>query len=252
MNQDSNIRLKVLGTGSSGNCYLLETEKETLMIECGLTAPIILQGLDYDINKVAGCIVTHEHNDHARAIHGLINWGVDVYATKGTLESTNATNSTYSHVIEEMGKYSIGGFSVMPFPTIHDAAEPVGFLIHHEKCGLVLFLTDTAYSEYKFQGLNNIIVEANYDMRIIKKRMDRDSNLSFLKDRVINSHLNIDNCLNLLKANDLSEVNNIVLIHLSDGNSDEADFKRRVEESTGKNVSVAVAGMDIDFGLTPF
>lgn len=78
-----------------------------------------------------------------------------------------------------MEKYKIGEFTVMPFPTIHDAAEPVGFLIHHKNCGLVLFLTDTAYSEYRFEGLNNIIIEANYDMRIIQKRMDRDSNMLF-------------------------------------------------------------------------
>lgn len=251
MNQDSNISLKVLGTGSSGNCYLLETQTETLIIECGVKFSIIKKAMNFDFAKIVGCIITHEHNDHSLSINELIWSGVEVYATAGTLKEKGII-SPFSHVMQKMKMYRIGGFAVMPFPTIHDAAEPVGFLIHHKNCGLVLFLTDTAYSEYKFQGLNNIIVEANYDMSIIKKRMDRDSNLSFLKDRVINSHLNIVNCLNLLKANDLSEVNNIVLIHLSDGNSDEADFKCRVEEATGKNVSVAVAGMELDFGLTPF
>lgn len=73
-----------------------------------------------------------------------------------------------------------------------------------------------------------------------------------MKDRVIKNHFNIDNCIDLLKSNDLTEVNNIVLIHLSDGNSDESDFKLRVEDATGKNVSVAAAGMGIDFGITPF
>jgi DNA/RNA-binding domain of Phe-tRNA-synthetase-like protein len=57
----------------------------------------------------------------------------------------------------------------------------------------------------------------------------------------------------MLKANNLSQVNNIVLIHLSDGNSDAEDFQKQVTELTGKTVYVADAGMIIDnFNKKPF
>ena len=56
----------------------------------------------------------------------------------------------------------------------------------------------------------------------------------------------------MLKANDLSAVNNIVLIHLSDTNSNEKQFQKEVFEATQKNVSVATNGMVIDFNKTPF
>ena len=73
----------------------------------------------------------------------------------------------------------------MPFDVKHDVAEPLGFLIEHEECGLVLFLTDSYYSEYTFPGLNNIIVEANYDQRILDQRLANGEDPKFLRDRVI-------------------------------------------------------------------
>jgi hypothetical protein len=47
-------------------------------------------------------------------------------------------------------------------------------------------------------------------------------------------------------------VNNIVLIHLSDSNSDARRFKNEISELTGKNVSIAESGITIDIGITPY
>lgn len=246
------MNLKVIGTGSSGNAYLLETTDETLMIECGVKTTLIKQALNFNINKVVGCIITHEHGDHAKSITDIIKWGIDVYATEGTLKALKVDQTANANPIVKNEKFKVGGFTIMAFKTIHDAADPVGYLIHHSECGLVLFLTDTAYVEYKFPGLNNIIIEANYDMEIIRQKMGPDSDLKFLKNRILTSHFNIDNCIEFLKVNDLTAVNNIVLIHLSDGNSNEEDFAMRVSEATGKSVFVADNGMNIQFNETPF
>lgn len=244
------MNLKVIGTGSTGNAYLLRAENgETLMIECGVLIKDIQKALDFDFSKLVGCIVTHEHNDHAKSINDLLDRGVEVYATAGTLDAKKANRGI---VIEKQDQFHLGGFSIMAFKTIHDAADPVGFLIYHDECGLTLFLTDTAYVEYKFPGLNNVIIEANYDMDIIREKYNKDSDLQFLKNRVLTSHFNIDNCIDFLKVNDLTKLNNIVLIHLSDSNSNEAEFKSKVENATGKNVSVANNGLEIEFNKTPF
>jgi hypothetical protein len=55
-----------------------------------------------------------------------------------------------------------------------------------------------------------------------------------------------------LRANDLTGVNNIVLIHLSDSNSDAPRFQKEVRELTGKTVWVAEAGLEINFDKEPF
>lgn len=54
--------LKVVGSGSSGNCYLLQTEKETLILELGCKWSEVLEMLDYKIEKVLGVLVSHAHS----------------------------------------------------------------------------------------------------------------------------------------------------------------------------------------------
>jgi phosphoribosyl 1,2-cyclic phosphodiesterase len=142
--------------------------------------------------------------------------------------------------------FFIGNFKILAFDVKHDAAEPLGFLIEHPDCGKVLFLTDTYYCQYTFKGLNNIIIEANYSKEII------DRKFGAVRNRILQSHFSLANCKDMLAANDLSKVNNIVLIHLSDSNSDEIQFQKEVAELTGKNVTVANNGMEINFNKTPF
>ena len=102
-------------------------------------------------------------------------------------------------------------------------------------------------------ALHNIIIEANYCKKIIDAKVVAGTNPKFLRDRVITSHMSIDTCKELLKANDLSAVNNIVLIHLSEGNSNAKQFQEEITAATGKKVHVARPGMIIEnFHKRPF
>ncbi|WP_347472793.1 MBL fold metallo-hydrolase [Clostridium kluyveri] len=79
------MKFTVLGSGSAGNCYLLQNRDETLILECGLPYKTIIKGLNFNLIDVAGCLVTHEHKDHSKAIKELISNGIDVYSSSGTL-----------------------------------------------------------------------------------------------------------------------------------------------------------------------
>lgn len=240
--------LKVIGTGSQGNAYLLETKDEALLIECGVRFDLIKKALDFNLSKVVGCLVTHEHGDHAKSVKDVLNAGIDVWSSEGTLKAINISDHHRSKYFDS--PVQIGGFKVLPFDVKHDAADPYGFLIHHPECGKVLFLTDTFYSPYTFEGLNNIIIEANFSKEIMKRRL---SDMEFLKNRILQSHMSIETCCDFLRENDTSQVNNVVLIHLSDGNSNEVAFKKQAQAAVpGKKVTVASNGMEINFNKTPF
>lgn len=246
------MKLKIIGTGSKGNAYVLENEHEALLIEAGVNIKEIKKALDFDYSKVAGCIVTHEHMDHAKSMHDLMLLGIDVYASYGTIKARHLVDEFRAKELFNKKSIEIGNFKILPFDVKHDAAQPLGFLIEHPDCGKVLFLTDTYYCKYTFPGLNNIIIEANYSKEIIDKKYGPDSYKEFLRDRILQSHFSLANCKDMLKANDLRQVNNIVLIHLSDSNSDEKQFHKEVYELTYKNVHVASNGMVIPFYKTPF
>jgi phosphoribosyl 1,2-cyclic phosphodiesterase len=246
------MKLKIIGTGSSGNAYILSNGDEALLIECGVNINEIKKALDFDLSKVVGCIVTHEHKDHCKAIECVMKLGIDVYSGPATLHSIGLITQPRARPFKAHQIIQIGGFKVMAFDVKHDAVEPLGFIIHHPDCGKVLFLTDTYFCEYTFKGLNNIIIEANYSKQIIDQKYGSDSGKEFLRNRILRSHFSLENCKDMLSANDLSAVNNIVLIHLSDSNSNEKQFQKEVAELTCKNVTVARKGLVIPFFKTPF
>lgn len=240
------MKLKVLGSGSSGNCYLLQNEKETLMLECGLPWKTILKGLNFNLSNVAGCLVTHEHKDHSKAVRDVINNGIDVYSSCGTLNSVSDELGYRAKFISSEHQFSVGEFMIMPFAAEHDAAEPLGFLIQHNDFGKLLFITDSYYCKYNFSKLNYIMIECNYSRDILNENIENGLVHKALASRLLKSHFSLDHVKEFLKANDLSQCREIVLLHLSDSNSNAAQFKEEIERLTGIPVYVASKGLELE------
>lgn len=239
------MKLKVLGSSSSGNCYILENEKEALIIELGLPFSQIKKGLDFKLDKVVGALVTHEHGDHAKSVKDAIKSGIDVYTSQGTIDKLGENRRLKPLSNKVMVK--IGGFSIIPFDVKHDCAEPLGFFINHEETGKFFFATDTQYLPSKFSGLNNVMIECNYALDILDDNVSSKKVHKYLRDRVIKSHMSLNTCIEALQANDIKNVNNVILMHLSSSNSDPTRFKNEVEAAIGHNVTIAKKGLEIDF-----
>jgi len=248
------MQLKILGSSSKGNCYILENEAEALIIECGVNIFDIKKALGFSFNKVAGCLVTHEHGDHAKSIKEVLLMGANIYTSRGTIRSLAL--DVHHHrlkTIKAGDMFQVGNFKVIAFKVQHDVAEPLGFIINHKEIGNVLFITDSYYVENTFKNIHNVIIEANFSKEIVAKRMSDGYLPDYRASRLFKSHMSLETCKKTLKANDLTKVQNIVLIHLSDGNSHAENFKTEIENITGKRVYVADAGMIIEnFNKTPF
>lgn len=247
------MNLIIINSNSDGNSYVLQAANgEMLLVELGVQFDMIKKAVGFQLSKVAGALVSHEHGDHSKSIQNALSAGIKVWASKGTHEACRTIKHHWAKTTAKGHQFQVGSFKIMSFDIKHDCAEPLGFLIKHEECGTVLFLTDSYYCSYKFRDLNNIIIEANYSTDILKERQARGSIIKRLGDRVIESHMSLETCKKTLSANDLSQVNNIVLIHLSDRNSDARRFQREVQEATGKVVHVAYRNQIIPFNKTPF
>jgi len=241
--------IKVIGSNSSGNCYVLESENECLIIDAGIHTKEIFRAIDYNISKIVGCIVTHEHLDHFRYVNKISEYGINVYGSDGTLKGLKGHR--YFSIKPDMS-FMLGNFKITPFLIKHDAREPFGFIINHFDCGNILFITDSKYTQYKFENINHIIVESNHSRELIDKKMESGALNEFLYKRLINSHMSIETCLDLIIANDSDKLLNIILIHLSDSNSNELEFIDKVIKRIGKKVFVADKGNIIDIGIHPF
>ena len=96
------------------------------------------------------------------------------------------------------------------------------------------------------------MIECNYRLDILDANIESGKLNPALRNRTIKSHMSFDTCKETLLANDLSKVNNIVLIHLSSGNSDAAAFRDGIQKATHKTVYVAEPGLQVLFNKTPF
>lgn len=234
----------MLGSSSSGNCYIFDNGKEALILEAGVRFADVKKALGYNLRKVVGCLITHRHNDHAKYIKEVVESGVWTLALQEVWDSKGVWGSR-SIALEYNRGYRFGGFKVFPFSAIHDV-ECVGYVIDHPDSGKVMFLTDSCDCDYRFNGLSHIMIECNYSHTSLVKAIQAGRTLPSQRERLLHSHLELSGCKEILATTDLSRVENIVLVHLSENNANESLFVSEIERATGKVVYAAKKGLTID------
>lgn len=231
------MEINAIASGSSGNCYNIKDGQTSLLIEAGIPIKEIQKGLDFKLGEVAGCIVSHQHRDHCKAIRDLIARGIDVYAPAEVFAAEKATGNR-CHPAQPESSFRIGTFTIYPFAGKHDVTN-YGYIVYSKATQeRLLFFTDTYYLPQLFPKMDYIMGEANYSLEAINESIEAGLLPSSLKSRLIESHMSIDNFIELLKANDKSKLKKVFLLHLSSNNSREAEFKERVQIETGVEVYV--------------
>jgi phosphoribosyl 1,2-cyclic phosphodiesterase len=232
------IQIKPLASSSAGNCYMVTDGKTNLMLECGLRFKDIQRGLNFKMWSISGCLLSHEHGDHGKSATDVMKAGIDIYASNGTLDALGISGHR-AIPIESKKQFTIGSWTILPFDVQHDVAEPLGFLLSNTVGEKLVFITDSYYCRYKFSALTHVMLETNYSLKILDQNIEAGRVQSAMKNRLIKSHFSLENAKDFLRANDLSKVQEIWLLHLSDTNSDEELFKREMQELTGKIILIA-------------
>lgn len=236
------IDIKVIGSGSSGNCYLADFNGTQILLECGLPFKTIQKALNFKLSTIEACLVTHEHIDHSKAVKDLIKNSINVYATKGTFDALNVKSHRAKTLQKNDTEYKtiiFNNLAVKPFYSIHDAQEPVSFYIRDLKTNeSLLFVTDTAYMPYKIPNVDILMVECNYVKNVIDSNIKNDSlNLS-LRNRIVKNHMSLETLLKALKQANLSNLKKIYVLHLSDTNSQEKVILEAIQRQTGTIVEI--------------
>lgn len=234
-----------LGSGSKGNSYAVDDGRSVLLLEAGLSASKITAGYREMLPRVVGCLITHEHMDHARGAAELARRGIPLYLSKGTMENLPGIQNPYAlKIIRAYEPFHLYGqgevlWTVLPWAAQHDAVEPLGFLIQSRSTGeKLLFATDTCFIPNTFRGLNTIMVECNYDRHILEQAISNGRTDPRILHRLEISHFGLHNVKNMLAANDLCQVSHIYLLHVSAANGDKRTFEKEIRAFTGIPVTV--------------
>lgn len=239
--------IKVLGSSSDGNCYIVNGE---LLLDAGVPIKEIKKGLDFNVSNVKGALITHSHKDHSKAVPDLVSMGIDCHMGNKTFEEIPIMNG--HRIVDSLHQFRIGDYIILPFEVNHDV-QCLGYLIQDMRTKeKLLFATDTYYLPYEFKGVNYYLIEANYSEKILQEKIEIGSIHPTLAKRTYHSHFSIENCVDFLKGQDLAEAKKVILIHLSDSNSNEKEFEELVYRETNIDTVAANAGMTLHLGLEPF
>lgn len=242
------MKLICISSSSKGNAYALEAENEILLLEAGCPMKEVKKAINWQIGKVVGCVVSHQHEDHIGKIRDYCNVGFPIYANDETAEFIETVYGEKIIGIAEFQRIQLGGFTAQPFYLPHNGTPNFGYLIEHSEMGKLLFMTDMEYCRYDFSSLHvdHLLLEANYDMELVDKSIPN-------YEHKLLGHCSIQTACGIIRANRSPELKNVILCHLG-AFSDDISFIAETEEASGGGVTVRVAdtGRIFDVNLTPF
>lgn len=236
------MEIKTLASGSTGNAYYVSDGISSVLLDAGIPVRAIQIALGHKLSLISGVLITHHHGDHAKAAADLARLGIDVYISAGEAAELGL-NGHRIKTVKSLQTFKCGVFSITPFDLQHDTPEPLGFLIASEATGeKLLYFTDTFYLRYTFKGITHILGECNHAREIIERNVMNGDLAPELAARVIKSHMCLERFEEFLKESDLSKLQSIHLVHVSEGNGDPVMFAERISALTTANVRVELGG----------
>jgi phosphoribosyl 1,2-cyclic phosphodiesterase len=249
------VRLVPLGSGSKGNATLVEFESTRLLVDAGLSArqlSLRLEAVGVSPNRIDCVLLSHEHGDHCRGARRFSNCNqVPVACSIETLEAMDLSPVNLFEWVPLLPSQSLdlGSVRVDSFPVPHDAARPVGFVLHGDGVR-VGFATDLGHAttlvRERLAGCEALVIESNHD-----EAMLRDGPYPWhLKQRVSGrmGHLSNHETAALLRGTVDGSCRAVVLAHLSERNNTHALARRTaamaLQAAGAKRVEMRIAEVD--------
>lgn len=167
------LELTTIASGSSGNAVLVSDGTVSLLIDAGISAKRICDGLK-QLGKcpadLTAILITHSHSDHISGLRVLLKHTcADIYTTAPTARVLEQIDGALGrvHILHPLEEYDFGTLTVRPFSTPHDAPGSVGYTVTNgvRKCCVVTdlgFVTEEV--RQSVLGSHLALVEANHDV----------------------------------------------------------------------------------------
>lgn len=242
------MRVAILGSGSKGNCLIVEGGGVRVLVDVGFGPREVrrrLQHLELDLTDIDAILITHAHGDHVKGARQLAAaLGKQTWATEATRRFASTFTALKGHVPVEPGeRFAIGGLSILPTKTCHDEPGSVCYAIddgdHAFAICTDLGVVDEAVAA-GLRGVDTLMLEFNHDRHMLQT----GPYPSHLKRRVGSKygHLNNDDAARLLGLAATPALSRLLCAHLSEVNNtpDKALTAAR-SVIDGRGVDVAVA-----------
>ena len=242
--ENNSVKLRVISSSSAGNAYALDSGTEILLLEAGIRHSVMTRDVGFRDDKVVGCLISHCHGDHAKYAEEYAKRGIHIYCNKDVREKKRFPYGSYTEV-QVMKTYNVGSFRICPFPLHHDVPN-FAYLIHQPQMGTCLFALDTYKFDFSLENVDHFLIEANYDDKILKANIQDGRIDRAQANRLMLSHLSLDNTIHYLHMCEAEKSRTITLCHLSERNSCPKLFADRVAGEFGVPTQVADKGVIVE------
>jgi ribonuclease BN (tRNA processing enzyme) len=244
------MKISIINSRSKANCIVVHNDKSALVLDAGSKLENVLQKIGHSPDVEITVLITHKHLDHSRYMEEYIKRGCNVYISAEMYDEYTTKNKPKSNLHRFVANqlYSTKHWDFMPIAVEHDVPN-YGFICEHDDMGEFCYFTDTHYIPVAFKTCRTFLIEANYCPDIINERLDKGLLTEFQYARVRNSHMDINETISFLNRCNSKHMENVVLVHLSDGNSDAKMFVEKVRAKLGITPIVADCNVEIEVGL---
>jgi phosphoribosyl 1,2-cyclic phosphodiesterase len=233
-------RIKVYGTGSSGNCMVINDGKTRIMVDAGLPSQK-LSKLGLRFSEIDFLFISHDHGDHNKYAAEVSNkYEIPVIGSRGTIKNTPDLKERLISRVEKGKTYRIKSVLFVPFRIVHDAHEPLGFLIQNDMLEKLAFIPETGTLKNFNVDADYYVLEVNHSRKLIDIAYESEAIHETLYKR-ITSHLGHLSIEDALKYIDTKRSAKFLFHHMSSHYYD-----RSVK--LPKNCELAVGGVTFCYG----
>lgn len=236
------LKFLSLSSGSSGNCYYLESGGEAILVDLGMGIRRFKKYFaDYGLSfsRLKAIFVTHDHADHVQSVGRLAETcNLPVYALEDTHMGISRNRYVGKKIPAALKRFvkadepvTLGQFTLTPLAVPHDSAANCGYLI--EAGGVTLCLaTDighaTADIKAGIRRARYVVVEANYDDTML----ETGPYPVYLKNRIRGERGHLDNreTAEMLCEALSEDAKRVWLCHLSEENNRPEVARQTVED----------------------
>lgn len=217
---------------------MLSVGSDYLVLDAGASFKKLSKTINFNTQNIKGVLITHEHADHSKYINDYLKNGLDVYINENTKDVLNLDNHYRLHIFNNYEPFIISSFKILAYTSVHDAVDPVGFLIQNGAYR-VLYATDTQYIKYKFDNITHALIECNYSQELLEQSVIEERVLPVVANRIRKTHMSLETSIKYLNAINQTALEEIVLIHLSKDNAKGNLFKEKFMKAFGVKVTIA-------------
>ena len=253
------FRFISFGSGSSGNCSYVGTEKGGIIVDAGVDYKSVFERLAANgvtPEMVKGVCLTHDHSDHIRYAYAISRRykHIRIYCTNrvlnGILKRHNVSRriKEYHQPIFKEIPFKLGELTITAFEVPHDGFDNAGFFVEHGDSRFAI-ATDLGEvsdrARHYMSQADFLMIEANYDLEML----ENGSYPEYLKNRIKTANGHLDNADTARFVSEIydKKLRNIFLCHLSNDNNTPEKAVNAVKsalESQGITVGAALGAIE--------